>query len=40
MKFTRRPLGPKDVHIKITHVGICHSDYHQVGKESLSNLLQ
>jgi cinnamyl-alcohol dehydrogenase len=29
-KFTRRALGPKDVFIKITHAGMCHSDLHTI----------
>jgi len=29
-RFTRRSLGPKDVHIKITHAGMCHSDLHTI----------
>jgi hypothetical protein len=29
-KFTRRQLGPKDVFIKITHAGMCHSDLHTI----------
>jgi D-arabinose 1-dehydrogenase-like Zn-dependent alcohol dehydrogenase len=32
-KFTRRAVGPKDVSIKITHAGICHSDIHTVKGE-------
>lgn len=29
-KFNRRDLGPKDVMIKITHAGMCHSDLHTI----------
>jgi len=29
----RRPCGPKDVKIEITHSGICHSDLHQLRAE-------
>jgi hypothetical protein len=29
-KFSRRQLGPKDVFIKITHAGMCHSDLHTI----------
>jgi cinnamyl-alcohol dehydrogenase len=29
-KFSRRDLGPKDVMIKITHAGMCHSDLHTI----------
>jgi alcohol dehydrogenase (NADP+) len=29
----RRPCGPRDVRIDITHSGICHSDIHQVREE-------
>jgi cinnamyl-alcohol dehydrogenase len=29
-KFDRRELGPKDVTIKITHAGMCHSDLHTI----------
>ncbi|CAI5489484.1 unnamed protein product, partial [Closterium sp. Naga37s-1] len=32
-KFNRREVGPKDVRIRITHCGICHSDLHQVKNE-------
>lgn len=31
--FDRRPVGPGDVRIQITHAGICHSDLHQVKDE-------
>ncbi|GIL48079.1 hypothetical protein Vafri_4780 [Volvox africanus] len=31
--FNRRPVGPTDVRIQITHAGICHSDLHQVKNE-------
>ncbi|GLC47085.1 Cinnamyl alcohol dehydrogenase 8 [Pleodorina starrii] len=31
--FDRRPVGPKDVRIQITHAGICHSDLHQIKDE-------
>ncbi len=31
--FDRRPVGPTDVRIQITHAGICHSDVHQVKDE-------
>ncbi|GIL74895.1 hypothetical protein Vretimale_2519 [Volvox reticuliferus] len=31
--FDRRPVGPTDVRIQITHAGICHSDLHQVKNE-------
>ena len=31
--FERRSMGPNDVHIKITHCGICHSDIHQARDE-------
>ena len=30
MKFQRRPLGPKDVAIKIHYCGVCHSDIHTI----------
>ncbi|KAI8464340.1 MAG: chaperonin 10-like protein [Monoraphidium minutum] len=29
-KFKRRELGPKDVFVKITHAGMCHSDLHTI----------
>ncbi|GJP67010.1 hypothetical protein CLOP_g23879 [Closterium sp. NIES-67] len=32
-KFNRREVGPKDVRIRITHCGICHSDLHQAKNE-------
>ncbi|CAI5534555.1 unnamed protein product [Closterium sp. Naga37s-1] len=32
-KFNRREVGPKDVRIRITHCGICHSDVHQAKNE-------
>ncbi|PNH06839.1 putative mannitol dehydrogenase [Tetrabaena socialis] len=31
--FDRRPVGAHDVRIQITHVGMCHSDLHQVKNE-------
>lgn len=31
--FERRPVGPHDVLITITHCGICHSDIHQARDE-------
>ena len=31
--INRRPVGPKDVHIKIKWAGICHSDIHQVRED-------
>ncbi len=31
--FERRPLGPDDVHIDITHCGVCHSDLHMARGE-------
>lgn len=32
-KFTRRQTGPTDVHLQITHCGICHSDLHTAKNE-------
>ena len=32
-EFTRRDLGPKDVALKISYAGICHSDIHTVRGE-------
>lgn len=32
-QFTRRDPGPRDVHIAISHCGICHSDLHTVRGE-------
>eukprot|EP00878_Enallax_costatus_P000289 GHUV01000361.1.p1 GENE.GHUV01000361.1~~GHUV01000361.1.p1 ORF type:complete len:432 (+),score=134.66 GHUV01000361.1:106-1401(+) len=29
-KFNRRDLGPRDIMIKITHAGMCHSDLHTI----------
>ncbi|KIY99517.1 alcohol dehydrogenase, putative [Monoraphidium neglectum] len=29
-KFKRRELGPKDLFLKITHAGMCHSDLHTI----------
>ena len=31
--FSRRPVGPRDVHIQIAYCGICHSDIHQARDE-------
>src|SRR3954471_9963902 len=33
MEFQRRPLGPKDVAIKIHYCGICHSDIHTIHED-------
>jgi uncharacterized zinc-type alcohol dehydrogenase-like protein len=30
MNFQRRALGPKDVAIRISHCGVCHSDIHTI----------
>lgn len=30
MRFQRRPLGPKDVAVKIHYCGVCHSDIHTI----------
>ncbi|MCA9472241.1 MAG: NAD(P)-dependent alcohol dehydrogenase [Nitrospirales bacterium] len=32
-RFERRAIGPNDVHITISHCGICHSDIHQARDE-------
>ncbi|KAL4428796.1 hypothetical protein ABPG77_005234 [Micractinium sp. CCAP 211/92] len=32
-RFDRRPVGPDDIRIQITHGGICHSDLHQIKNE-------
>ncbi|CAI5974889.1 unnamed protein product [Closterium sp. NIES-64] len=32
-QWRKREVGPKDVRIRITHCGICHSDLHQVKNE-------
>lgn len=32
-RFERRDVGPDDVHIRISHCGVCHSDLHQVRDE-------
>ena len=32
-QFTRRDMGPKDVFIKISYVGMCHSDLHTINGE-------
>ncbi|EFN56047.1 hypothetical protein CHLNCDRAFT_145496 [Chlorella variabilis] len=32
-RFDRRPVGPDDIRIQITHCGICHSDLHQIRGE-------
>ncbi|KAI7835473.1 hypothetical protein COHA_010630 [Chlorella ohadii] len=32
-RFERRPVGPDDIRIQITHSGICHSDLHQIKNE-------
>lgn len=31
--FDRRELRDDDVHLQITHCGICHSDLHQIKNE-------
>lgn len=31
--FKRRDVGPHDLHIEITHCGVCHSDIHQARNE-------
>jgi len=31
--FDRRPIGPNDVSVRITHCGICHTDLHQLRGE-------
>ncbi|MCZ2825709.1 MULTISPECIES: NAD(P)-dependent alcohol dehydrogenase [unclassified Modestobacter] len=31
IEFTRRELRPDDVAVRVTHVGVCHSDLHAVG---------
>jgi uncharacterized zinc-type alcohol dehydrogenase-like protein len=33
MNFERRPLGPKDVAIKVLYCGVCHSDIHTVRQD-------
>lgn len=33
LTFKRREVGPLDVHIEITHCGVCHSDIHQARNE-------
>ncbi|PSC75052.1 8-hydroxygeraniol dehydrogenase-like [Micractinium conductrix] len=32
-RFDRRPVGPNDVRLQVTHCGICHSDLHQIRGE-------
>ena len=31
--FERRTPGPNDVHLEITHCGVCHSDIHMARDE-------
>jgi uncharacterized zinc-type alcohol dehydrogenase-like protein len=33
MNFERRPLGPKDVAIKLHYCGVCHSDIHTIHED-------
>ena len=33
MNFERRPLGPKDVAIKLQYCGVCHSDIHTIHED-------
>ena len=33
LSIPRRDVGPKDVEIRISHCGVCHSDLHQVRNE-------
>lgn len=33
LTFKRRDVGPLDLHIEITHCGVCHSDIHQARNE-------
>ena len=33
LTFKRREVGPNDLHIEITHCGVCHSDIHQARNE-------
>jgi uncharacterized zinc-type alcohol dehydrogenase-like protein len=33
LSIQRRDVGPKDVEIRISHCGVCHSDLHQVRNE-------
>ena len=33
MDFERRPLGPKDVAIKLHYCGVCHSDIHTIHED-------
>ncbi|KAL4856222.1 putative cinnamyl alcohol dehydrogenase 2 [Chlorella vulgaris] len=32
-RFDRKPVGPTDIRIQITHCGMCHSDLHQIKGE-------
>jgi uncharacterized zinc-type alcohol dehydrogenase-like protein len=33
LDFERRPLGPKDVAIKLHYCGVCHSDVHKIRED-------
>jgi uncharacterized zinc-type alcohol dehydrogenase-like protein len=40
LRFERRPLGERDVHIEILHCGVCHSDLHTARNEWAETLVE